>query len=64
MKAEKITDYRSVIQGLPPVNHSTLRKLVEHLVEVNAHELDNRASIDNLARVFGPTVFTVNKVCF
>uniref|UniRef100_A0A914Z7P2 Rho-GAP domain-containing protein n=1 Tax=Panagrolaimus superbus TaxID=310955 RepID=A0A914Z7P2_9BILA len=58
---EKAHDYRSAIKTLPPIHYSTLQKLVDHLVEVNAHEADNRASIDNLARVFGPTIFSVDK---
>uniref|UniRef100_A0AC34FU86 Rho-GAP domain-containing protein n=1 Tax=Panagrolaimus sp. ES5 TaxID=591445 RepID=A0AC34FU86_9BILA len=58
---EKAYDYRSAVKTLPPIHYNTLKKLVDHLVEVNAHEADNRASIDNLARVFGPTIFSVDK---
>uniref|UniRef100_A0A914Q1K3 Rho-GAP domain-containing protein n=1 Tax=Panagrolaimus davidi TaxID=227884 RepID=A0A914Q1K3_9BILA len=58
---EKANDYRCAIKALPPIHYNTLKKLVDHLVEVNDHETDNRASVDNLARVFGPTIFSVDK---
>ncbi|KAE9553613.1 hypothetical protein FO519_003158 [Halicephalobus sp. NKZ332] len=58
---EKASDYKSAIQTLPKIHYNTLKKLIDHLLEVNAHEAENRASLDNLSRVFGPTTFTVDK---
>jgi len=58
---EKSNDYKCAIQTLPKIHYNTLRKLIDHLLEVNSHEAENRASLDNLSRVFGPTIFTVDK---
>uniref|UniRef100_A0A7E4ZSU0 Rho-GAP domain-containing protein n=1 Tax=Panagrellus redivivus TaxID=6233 RepID=A0A7E4ZSU0_PANRE len=57
----KANEYRNVIDTFPPVHFQTLKRLIDHLIEVNSYESDNLASIDNLSRVFGPTIFVVDK---
>jgi len=45
-----------VLAQLPSVNHATLRCVLSHLVDVCAHSDVNKASVTNVARVFGPTL--------
>ena len=54
--------YYDVLCQLPPVHLNTLRKLLDHLKEVTSHANINLATVENLSKVFGPTVFTVDKV--
>jgi hypothetical protein len=35
---------------------------MSHLAEIAEHSSKNLASIDNLAKIFGPTVFGIDKV--
>uniref|UniRef100_A0A915CWN0 Rho-GAP domain-containing protein n=1 Tax=Ditylenchus dipsaci TaxID=166011 RepID=A0A915CWN0_9BILA len=58
----KIQGYRKVIFSLPKVYFSTLKKLLAHLQQITAHSDKNLASVDNICKVFGPTVFSVDKV--
>lgn len=46
----------------PLVNFNTIKRLVSHLAEVAEHSSKNMASIDNLSKIFGPTVFGIDKV--
>ncbi|CAD5215016.1 unnamed protein product [Bursaphelenchus okinawaensis] len=57
---QKNNAYRNVLSQLPSVNYKTLRRLLEHLVEVSKHSSENLASIENLAKVFAPTGFQVD----
>jgi hypothetical protein len=57
----KSAHYRDVLNMMPPVYGQTLRKLLAHLYDVAQHSDVNMASIDNLAKVFGPTSFSVDK---
>lgn len=54
--------YRQLIFLLPKVYLKTLRKLLSHLQEVISHENRNLASLDNISKMFGPTLFTVSTV--
>ncbi|KAI9190606.1 Rho GTPase activation protein [Polychytrium aggregatum] len=45
------------IKALPETNAASLMYLLEFLVFVSAHEHHNKMGIDNLAIVFGPTLF-------
>uniref|UniRef100_A0A914GZX4 Rho-GAP domain-containing protein n=1 Tax=Globodera rostochiensis TaxID=31243 RepID=A0A914GZX4_GLORO len=47
-----------ISQSLPEAN--TLKKLLGHLLEIVAHEDRNLASLDNISKVFGPTLFNVS----
>lgn len=59
---EKPFEYQEVVFSLPTVHLNTIRKLLAHLHEVTEHANVNLASIDNIAKVFGPTTFSVDKV--
>lgn len=41
---------------LPPQNCATIQCILEHLIKVYQHEIDNKMSLHNLATVFGPTL--------
>ncbi|EJF59372.1 GTPase activating protein [Dichomitus squalens LYAD-421 SS1] len=45
------------VNGLPDPNYSTLKYLMGHLHKVVQHEAQNQMSVQNLAIVFGPTLF-------
>uniref|UniRef100_A0A915N7L4 Rho-GAP domain-containing protein n=1 Tax=Meloidogyne javanica TaxID=6303 RepID=A0A915N7L4_MELJA len=51
--------YRQLIFSLPQIYFKTLRKLLGHLQEIISHESRNLASLDNISKMFGPTLFTV-----
>ncbi|CAI4228948.1 unnamed protein product [Auanema sp. JU1783] len=65
---ERVESFRRIIHTLPPVYFSTLRKLMAHLKEVAGNCGDNKASFDNLAKVFGPSLFHTDaesgQICF
>jgi Rho GTPase-activating protein 5 len=60
----RIEAYRATLAQFSIVNFNTIRRLMSHLNEVAEHSDKNMASIDNLAKVFGPTVFGFDKVSF
>ncbi|KAI0773218.1 GTPase activating protein [Trametes elegans] len=45
------------VNALPDPNYSTLKYLMGHLHKVAQHEAENAMSVQNLAIVFGPTLF-------
>ncbi|KAJ2930529.1 hypothetical protein H1R20_g6560, partial [Candolleomyces eurysporus] len=45
------------VNDLPDPNYSTLKYLLGHLHRINQHAADNSMSMQNLAIVFGPTLF-------
>lgn len=45
------------VNALPDPNYSTLKYLMGHLHRVVEHEAQNQMSVQNLAIVFGPTLF-------
>ncbi|KAL3103019.1 hypothetical protein niasHT_005277 [Heterodera trifolii] len=57
---KKSTAYRERIESLPKVHQSTLKKLLGHLQEIVSHEDRNLASLENISKVFGPTLFNVS----
>jgi hypothetical protein len=55
----RVRAYESALSNLPHINYSTLRVLIGHLHDVCAQSSTNLASASNLAKVFGPTLMTV-----
>ncbi|KAK6028681.1 RhoGAP domain protein [Ostertagia ostertagi] len=53
-------EYRRVLQQMPSVHYHTLRKLIAHLSEVVKYQDVNKASVENVAKVFGPSLFEIN----
>ncbi|KXN87662.1 RHO GTPase-activating protein RGD1 [Leucoagaricus sp. SymC.cos] len=45
------------VNDLPDPNYSTLKYFLGHLHRINQHAADNQMSMQNLAIVFGPTLF-------
>ncbi|KAF7770562.1 hypothetical protein Agabi119p4_6536 [Agaricus bisporus var. burnettii] len=45
------------VNELPDPNYSTLKYFLGHLHRINQHSSDNQMSMQNLAIVFGPTLF-------
>ncbi|KAK0420860.1 hypothetical protein QR680_014930 [Steinernema hermaphroditum] len=58
---EKLLAYQSTLRRLPNVHYCTLRKLLDHLKDVTEHCNVNLATIENIAKIFGPTLFRVDK---
>lgn len=50
----------ALLGQLPEPNKSTIICLIDHLVQVNCHEEENKMSLNNLATVFGPTMLKTN----
>ena len=45
------------VNDLPDPNYATLKYFMGHLHKITQHEAQNAMSIQNLAIVFGPTLF-------
>lgn len=50
----------ALLGQLPEPNKSTIICIIDHLVQVNCHEEENKMSLNNLATVFGPTMLKTN----
>ncbi|PAV57190.1 hypothetical protein WR25_20707 [Diploscapter pachys] len=46
-----------ILKRLPPVHYATVKKLIGHLKTVTDHNLENKQTVGNVAKVFGPTIF-------
>ncbi|GMR42226.1 hypothetical protein PMAYCL1PPCAC_12421 [Pristionchus mayeri] len=49
-----------LLDSLPQVHYVTLRRVIGHLCEVTANSSINKATIENVAKMFGPTLFCVD----
>ncbi|TKR64282.1 hypothetical protein L596_024844 [Steinernema carpocapsae] len=58
---QKLLAYQVTLRHLPDVHYATLRKLLDHLKDVTGHCNVNLATIENIAKIFGPTLFRVDK---
>lgn len=61
-KQTKLDEYQAIVFSLPEVYFCTIKKLLAHLQEITTHSEKNLATIDNISKVFGPTLFMVDKV--
>ncbi|VDK56323.1 unnamed protein product [Anisakis simplex] len=59
--SSRLDEYHEVLMSLPRVRLQTLRRLLDHLKDVTEHANANLASIENIAQIFGPTIFAVDK---
>uniref|UniRef100_A0A914WNH1 Uncharacterized protein n=1 Tax=Plectus sambesii TaxID=2011161 RepID=A0A914WNH1_9BILA len=57
----KIIMYQETLNELPAVNYNTLRKLLDHLKDVTEKCTRNKATISNIAKIFGPTLLSCDK---
>jgi len=56
----KLDQYRELLNQLPPVNYSTLRRLIGHLHSVADQCNKNLMPVFNLAPLWGPNMLTVD----
>ncbi|CAJ0941453.1 unnamed protein product, partial [Mesorhabditis belari] len=58
---KKHKEYKELFQrsSFPLVNYSTIRRLIAHLCEVEQNSQHTKASVENLAKIFGPNLFSV-----
>ncbi|EFP04470.1 hypothetical protein CRE_25698 [Caenorhabditis remanei] len=54
--------YAELIEHFPRVHHATLKKLVGHLKIMSEHAQENRASVENLAKVFAASLFLTDSM--
>jgi hypothetical protein len=52
--------YKYVLGELPPINYSTLKRIITHLARVAEFESVNKMSVINLASIFGPVLMNVD----
>jgi RhoGAP domain len=58
----RIIWYKQLLEKLPRVQYSTLRKLFSHLKLITDYSQENMMPVQNLASIFGPTLFCVENV--
>jgi hypothetical protein len=51
---------QSLIDQLPPVNHATLKRVIGHLNRIKEQEEKNKMGLNNIVKIFGPTLMTVD----
>ncbi|XP_048851311.1 arf-GAP with Rho-GAP domain, ANK repeat and PH domain-containing protein 1-like [Brienomyrus brachyistius] len=56
-QSQRIAQYQTLLNALPPVNKATLRTLISHLYCIQHSATTNQMNRHNLAIVFGPTLF-------
>ncbi|UMM21234.1 hypothetical protein L5515_003001 [Caenorhabditis briggsae] len=54
--------YAVEIKKFPIVHFATLKKLIGHLRNVSEHALENRASVENLSKVFAASLFVTDQM--
>ncbi|MFH4975570.1 hypothetical protein AB6A40_002279 [Gnathostoma spinigerum] len=59
--SEKADEYNEILSGLSKVRLQTLKKLLDHLRDVTDHSNSNLATIRNVAEIFGPSIFCVDR---
>uniref|UniRef100_A0A0N4ZG36 Rho-GAP domain-containing protein n=1 Tax=Parastrongyloides trichosuri TaxID=131310 RepID=A0A0N4ZG36_PARTI len=57
---EKYNKYAECLRKLEQVNYNTLKALICHLREITDHSDKNFASIENISKIFAPTLFSVD----
>lgn len=60
----RLDEYHEILMGLPRIRIQTLRRILDHLKDVTELANANLATIENVAKVFGPTLFSVEQVLF
>uniref|UniRef100_A0A8R1U0E2 Rho-GAP domain-containing protein n=1 Tax=Onchocerca volvulus TaxID=6282 RepID=A0A8R1U0E2_ONCVO len=57
----RLDEYHEILMGLPRIRIQTLRRILDHLKDVTELANANLATIENVAKVFGPTLFSVEQ---
>ncbi|XP_010895412.1 arf-GAP with Rho-GAP domain, ANK repeat and PH domain-containing protein 1 [Esox lucius] len=56
-ESKRVTQYKALLNSLPPVNRATLGAVINHLHCIQCFADENHMNKHNLAIVFGPTLF-------
>ena len=51
---------QSLIDQLPAVNYTTLKRVIGHLSRITDLEEKNKMGLSNIVKIFGPTLMTVD----
>uniref|UniRef100_A0A915PLP5 Rho-GAP domain-containing protein n=1 Tax=Setaria digitata TaxID=48799 RepID=A0A915PLP5_9BILA len=57
----RLEEYHEILMGLPRIRIQTLRRVLDHLKDVTELANANLATVENVAKVFGPTLFSVEQ---
>ncbi|EJD76011.1 RhoGAP domain-containing protein, variant [Loa loa] len=57
----RLDEYHEILMGLPRIRIQTLRRILDHLKDVTELAYANLATIENVAKIFGPTLFSVEQ---
>ncbi|KAM3723392.1 Arf-GAP with Rho-GAP domain, ANK repeat and PH domain-containing protein [Dirofilaria immitis] len=57
----RLDEYHEILMGLPRIRIQTLRRILDHLKDVTELANANLATVENIAKVFGPTLFSVEQ---
>ncbi|VDO21047.1 unnamed protein product [Brugia timori] len=57
----RLDEYHEILMGLPRIRIQTLRRILDHLKDVTELAYANLATVENVAKVFGPTLFSVEQ---
>ncbi|VDN06674.1 unnamed protein product [Thelazia callipaeda] len=59
--SSRLDEYHEILMGLPRIRIQTLRRVLDHLKDVTEHANANLATVENIAKVFGPTLLSVQR---
>ena len=54
-------EFNRILYKLPPTNHACVKVLTMHLARVTQMEKQNKMSVENVAKIFGPTMLHYGK---
>uniref|UniRef100_A0A0R3S157 Rho-GAP domain-containing protein n=1 Tax=Elaeophora elaphi TaxID=1147741 RepID=A0A0R3S157_9BILA len=57
----RLDEYHEILMGLPRIRIQTLRRIFDHLKDVTELANANLATVENVAKIFGPTLFSVEQ---
>ena len=60
-RTTKIKEFDRILYKLPPTNQACIKFLMKHLNRVTGMEKQNKMSVDNVSKIFGPTMLHYGK---
>ena len=57
----KMKEFNRILYKLPATNRDCVKFLIKHLSRVTQMEKQNKMSVDNVAKIFGPTLLHYGK---
>ena len=61
VKEQKLKEFNRILYYLPPTNRECIKVLIKHLARVTQMEKQNKMSVENVAKIFGPTMMHYGK---